>query len=113
MSKMAAPASRCSSNKFWIVSIAPTSSPRVGCTATINLGLAEISRARITFCKLPPDSLRAGTSQGSRFHEGWGSTHGRHLRRQHLAGRPLLATHALGGDSYNSGADCQHDLHTQ
>ena len=37
------------------------SSPRVGYAATSTRGRREISRARITFCRLPPLSLRTGT----------------------------------------------------
>ena len=39
-------------------SMAPTSRPRVGCTATRRSGSLSISRAMIAFCWFPPDMLR-------------------------------------------------------
>ena len=42
--------------------MAPTSSPRVGCTATMSLGFDSISRARISRWRLPPESSRAWVS---------------------------------------------------
>ena len=62
MSRIAVPCSRSCSSTCCTASIAPTSRPRVGCTATISLGPADISRARIAFCRLPPESRRACTS---------------------------------------------------
>jgi beta-glucosidase len=45
-----------------VPSMAPTSRPRVGWTATIKAGFPEISRARMTRCKFPPDNRRTGVS---------------------------------------------------
>ena len=52
----ARPSSRSSTSRRWTNSIAPTSRPRVGCAAISTLGLRSISRARMTFCWLPPES---------------------------------------------------------
>ena len=41
-------------------SMAPTSKPPRGWTATMNVGSPEISRARITRCRFPPESRRTG-----------------------------------------------------
>src|SRR6266568_2338903 len=61
-SKTALPASRCSMIRRWMNSIAPISTPRVGWAAIRAVGLAENSRAMMTFCWLPPESERAGAS---------------------------------------------------
>ena len=55
--KIARPASRCSSSRPCTNSIAPTSRPRVGCAAISTFGSPSISRARTTFCWLPPESV--------------------------------------------------------
>ncbi len=56
------PAAFCS--RIWVQtnSIAPTSSPRVGCAASKSFGSVSSSRARINFCWSPPDSAPAVTS---------------------------------------------------
>ena len=46
----------------WMNSIDPTSSPRVGWATTSSFGSPVSSRAMITFCWLPPDSVEAATS---------------------------------------------------
>ena len=43
-------------------SIEPTSTPRVGCEAMKSLSGRDISRATMTFCWLPPDSVPTGDS---------------------------------------------------
>ena len=43
-------------------SVAPMSTPRVGCAAIRTLGLRDSSRARITFWMLPPDRFLSGVS---------------------------------------------------
>ena len=58
-SSTALPASRWATSCLWMYSIAPTSRPRVGCTATISGRFRSISRAMMAFCWLPPDMLRA------------------------------------------------------
>src|SRR5579859_7481337 len=62
MYRMPAPRARCSSRRPSTNSVAPTSSPRVGCAARISTGARDSSRARTTFCWLPPESVRALTS---------------------------------------------------
>src|SRR5581483_2142972 len=59
-SRTARPASRCSTSLRWTNSIAPTSRPRVGCAAISIFGSPSISRARTTFCWLPPERAYAG-----------------------------------------------------
>ena len=56
------PASRCAISCEWTNSIAPTSSPRVGCAAISTFGSSAISRAITTFCWLPPESDSASAS---------------------------------------------------
>ncbi len=49
--------------RAWMNSIAPTSTPRVGCAMSSTGASNENSRAMTTFCMLPPDmdpGLRAG-----------------------------------------------------
>ena len=58
MSRQAAPASRRAWRSRWTASMAPTSSPRVGWTATISFGLDSISRARMRRWRLPPERRR-------------------------------------------------------
>ena len=58
-SSTALPASRWATICLWIYSMAPTSRPRVGCTAISSSGSLSISRAMMAFCWLPPDMLRA------------------------------------------------------
>ena len=53
------PSSRSATICLWMYSIAPTSRPRVGWTATSRSGSLSISRAMMAFCWLPPDMLRA------------------------------------------------------
>ena len=53
ISTIATPAARRSSRTRWTASIPPTSSPRVGWTATIRRGLESISRAKMSRCRLP------------------------------------------------------------
>ena len=53
------PLSRCRTSSRCMYSVAPTSRPRVGCAAINAFGWREISRARMTFCALPPDRLEA------------------------------------------------------
>ena len=43
-------------------SIAPTSSPRVGCAATSTFGSRHISRAKTTRCWFPPERVHKGAS---------------------------------------------------
>ena len=62
MSRIAVPVARSSSSVWWMPSIAPTSRPRVGWTATSSVGAASISRARMSRWRLPPDRIRAGVS---------------------------------------------------
>ena len=59
---MAAPLLRSSSRMLRTFSVAPTSRPRVGEAAMVTWGCCEISRARMTFCRLPPLSRRACVS---------------------------------------------------
>ena len=59
MSSTAHPASRWATIWLWMNSVAPMSRPRVGYTATSRDGLPSSSRARMTFCWLPPESERA------------------------------------------------------
>src|SRR5438094_232063 len=61
-SSTAVPSSRSWTMRRWMNSIAPMSTPRVGCAARRTFGLLPISRATITFCWLPPERLRAATS---------------------------------------------------
>ena len=58
-SRIARPSSRSFTRRRWRYSIAPTSSPRVGCAAISAFGSREISRAATSFCWLPPDSAPA------------------------------------------------------
>ena len=59
------PLARCSSRVFWTNSIAPTSRPLQGCRTTRIVGAASISRARISFCWLPPESRAHGLAQAA------------------------------------------------
>ena len=59
-SSTAAPASRISTMRWWMNSIEPTSSPRVGWATMSSRGSPDSSRAMITFCWLPPDSVATG-----------------------------------------------------
>jgi hypothetical protein len=59
-SSTAAPASRISMIRLWMNSIDPTSRPRVGWATISSLGSPDSSRAMITFCWLPPDSVATG-----------------------------------------------------
>src|SRR3984957_16682326 len=61
----ALPASRCAPIRLWMNSIAPMSTPRVGCPTSRILGLRSISRASTIFCWLPPEKL-AVLSNGAR-----------------------------------------------
>ena len=56
-SSTAVPSSRFSTTRLWMYSIEPTSSPRVGCAATSSRIGRLNSRATMTFCWLPPDSV--------------------------------------------------------
>ena len=56
------PSAAASRRYAWTVSIAPTSRPRVGEAATRTFGRPENSRPRTTFCRLPPESVRAGAA---------------------------------------------------
>ena len=49
-------------------SIAPMSTPRVGCATSSSLGFSSNSRPMISFCWLPPDSARAGSAGIRRPH---------------------------------------------
>ena len=54
-SRIARPSSRSVTSRRWRYSIAPTSSPRVGCAAISTFGSRSISRAATSFCWLPPE----------------------------------------------------------
>ena len=56
------PLSRASIMVSWTKRVAPISRPRVGWTATSRSGLPSSSRARITFCWLPPERFRVSCS---------------------------------------------------
>ena len=56
----ARPRSRCSTMRRCTNSIDPTSRPRVGWLASSTRSSRPISRARMTFCWLPPDSEDTG-----------------------------------------------------
>ena len=60
--RTATPRSRCSTMRRCTNSMEPTSSPRVGWLASSNRTSRLISRARMTFCWLPPDSVPTGRS---------------------------------------------------
>ncbi len=60
ISSTARPASRWAISCLCTDSIAPTSSPRVGCAASSSCGFSSISRASTSFCWFPPESARAG-----------------------------------------------------
>ena len=62
---MAAPRSRSRTSALCTNSMAPTSRPRVGCTAMSRSGSRETSRAMMTFCWLPPESPAAAWSSQS------------------------------------------------
>ena len=55
-------ASRSSTIRRCMNSIAPTSRPRVGCETTSSCSGRDSSRASTTFCWLPPDSVPAGVA---------------------------------------------------
>ncbi len=59
-SRIAAPAAFRASNRLWIKSAAPISTPRVGSPTIRHRGWRAISRAQRSFCWLPPDSEPAG-----------------------------------------------------
>src|ERR1700722_16532016 len=61
----ALPASRWATIRLWMNSIAPMSTPRVGCPTSRIFGLRSISRASTIFCWLPPEKL-AVLSKGAR-----------------------------------------------
>ena len=58
----AMPWSRCSTMRRCTNSIEPTSRPRVGWLASSSRISLLSSRARMTFCWLPPDSVPTGRS---------------------------------------------------
>lgn len=58
MRRMPTPRSRASIIWSWTKRVAPMSRPRVGWTATSSSGWDSSSRARMTFCWLPPERLR-------------------------------------------------------
>ena len=49
------PLSRRSSRRWWMYSMAPTSTPRVGWATMMTSGFSLNTRAMTTFCWLPPD----------------------------------------------------------
>ena len=49
-------------------SIAPMSTPRVGCDTSSSFGSTSNSRPMISFCWLPPESARAGSVGVRRAH---------------------------------------------
>ena len=51
---------RSASSSPRICAAAPTSTPQVGCETISSRGRASISRPTMNFCRLPPDSERAG-----------------------------------------------------
>ncbi len=51
-----APLSRSATSSLWMNSMAPTSTPRVGCSAISTGAWCASSRAITTFCRLPPES---------------------------------------------------------
>ena len=55
--RTARPLSRSATSCSWICSVAPTSSPRVGCSAISAGASCASSRATTIFCRLPPDSV--------------------------------------------------------
>src|SRR6266576_2751427 len=55
-SNTAQPESRKLTNLRWINSIAPISTPRVGCDTSNSFGRRSNSRPMISFCWLPPDN---------------------------------------------------------
>ncbi len=59
---VAVPLARWSSSRSWMYSVAPMSTPRVGCAATSTSGSRASSRAMTTFWMLPPDRLLIGVS---------------------------------------------------
>src|SRR5215212_10969983 len=63
----ATPAAAASRRYAWTVSIAPTSSPRVGWPATSTRGSPSNSRPRTSFWRLPPERFRTGTSGPGAF----------------------------------------------
>src|SRR6185436_6755525 len=60
-SSTAQPASRSATIFRWMNSMAPISTPRVGCEISRSTGGSPNSRPMISFCWLPPDSARAGS----------------------------------------------------
>mmetsp|Transcript_6590 Transcript_6590/g.27248 ORF Transcript_6590/g.27248 Transcript_6590/m.27248 type:complete len:448 (-) Transcript_6590:5333-6676(-) len=56
-SSTAQPASRRARSCLWMNSMAPMSTPRVGWPTSSTVGCSPISRARISFCWLPPENL--------------------------------------------------------
>ena len=64
-SRIALPAARRASSSERTYSVAPTSSPRVGCDTTMTRGSRDSTRASRTFWILPPDSV-ADAVVGSR-----------------------------------------------
>lgn len=66
------PSSRVSMMRLWMNSIDPTSTPRVGCAATRRRRSRLSSRARTTFCWLPPERRPAQVSiPGVRMSNSW------------------------------------------
>jgi len=62
ISRMATPALRCSISTWRMYSVALMSTPRVGWEAIRTTGRRESSRARISFCTLPPERFLTGVS---------------------------------------------------
>ena len=59
---MAAPLFFCSNNLRRMYSVAPTSNPRVGSEATRIFGFRVNTRAKMSLCRLPPESVLDGAS---------------------------------------------------
>ena len=64
-SSTALPASLASRIRCQMLSMAPISTPRVGCAATSSSGSISISRAKTTFCILPPERVFTGAEASS------------------------------------------------
>ena len=61
-SSTAEPASRSSISLRWMNSMAPISTPRVGCETSSSFGFNSNSRPMMSFCWLPPDKDFAGSA---------------------------------------------------
>jgi hypothetical protein len=61
--RIALPASRSSMMRWWMNSIAPMSTPRVGWPTSRRSGLRSISRASTIFCWLPPEKFLAASQR--------------------------------------------------